>query len=221
MLTMERPTFESLATVPILTRGQAAALTSTDLSDVTRWTKGACPAIARPRRRHWSPYSVAFSGLLEADMLGMLAEMKVPARRATALVRSMREQYGELARVENPGLVTDGTDMFLSLDNLLTRTRDRQGAFPEVLRKFLRRLVVVDGRVEEYRPDRMRFATVAPAFNGGALSLQESRIPVSALAGMLLAGEPAEVVAREYDAPLDEVKAVEADLEWAWQASAD
>lgn len=219
MLTLSKADMARLSTTPILTRGQVAALTDSALASVEAWTRGPNPVVQKPRRAGWSPYSVGFAGLLESDVLHLLAGMNLPPRRAARVVRAMREDYGQLALVERPGLFTDGTDLFLKDGEDLTRTRDLQGAFEPVLERFLSRLVVRNGRAEEYMPEQMPFASVSPFYNGGALTLMASRVPVAAIAGMLKAGEGPHTVAADYEVELHEVLEIERNLEWAWEAS--
>ncbi|MGW9803241.1 hypothetical protein [Micrococcus sp. KRD077] len=218
---MDRTRLERRVTTPILTRAQVVALTHAPEADVRRWTTGPNPAVQRAPRSGWTPFTVNFAGLLEADLLHMLTDMPhLGPRKASGVMRAIRQDHGPLALIEHPGLFTDGKDVFLLDAGVFTRVRDSQGAFAEVLERYTRRLVVRDGRVQEYRPDRLPIASVNPAFNGGGLSLMSNRTPVSAVAGMLLAGETPQSVALDYDLDVSEVQAVERDLEWAWQASA-
>lgn len=221
MLTIDPALRESLSATPILTRDHVSALTSAPAADVRRWTTGANPAVQRGVRTGWTPYTVSFAGLLEADLLHMLTQMPhMTARSASSVMRRLRAEHGPMVLIEHPTLVTDGKDVFLADDDDYVRVRDSQRAFAKVLERYTRRLIVEGDRVQAYRPERLSVASVDPLFNGGGLSLTTSRVPVSSIAGMLLAGEPAEAVAKDYQVPVEEVRAVERDLDWAWRASA-
>ncbi|HAY86199.1 MAG TPA: hypothetical protein DCX88_00935 [Micrococcus luteus] len=219
--TMDRTRLKGRVMTPILTRAQVAALTQAPADDVRRWTTGANPAVQRPTSSRHTPFTVGFAGLLEADLLHMLSVMPgMTPRKASGALRGLRQDYGPLALIEHPRLVTDGKHIFFYEDGDYTRVIDQQGAFARVMDRYSRRLVVRDGYVQEYCPERLPIASVSPGHNGGALSLTSTRTPVSAIAGMLMAGETVGTVAWEYDVPVSEVEAVERELEWAWQATA-
>ena len=210
-----------LATTPILTREAAGAITLTDTSRVESWTRGANPAVQRPRRVSWSPYSVGFVGLLEVDMLHRLEAHGVPRRRAGSVMRSIREELGPLALLEKPEYVTDGTELFRKHSEGLTRVRDGQEAFTPVLDGFLSRVHLDEhGRVVEYTPEIFDFLSVNPLFNGGALSHTETRVPVSSLVGSLAAGEAPSYVADNFRVPVEHVEALDERRSWALLASA-
>lgn len=209
-----------LAVTPILSRDAAGALTGTASKDVTSWMSGASPAVQRPKRRGWSPYSVGFVGLLEVDLMHRLQLHGVPRRRAGNALRNARAHLGELAVYEQPEFVTDGTDLFRRHRDGLTRLRDLQEAFDTVLEGFLSRVVLDDkGRAVEYSPERLSILSVNPLFNGGALSHTMSRVPVSSIAGSLAAGDPPSAVSRNYHVPLEDVEQIDEQRDWAFLAS--
>lgn len=209
-----------LSTTPILTREAAGALTSTAPDQVASWTAGSNPAVQRPRRVGRSPYAVGFAGLLEVDLMHRLVAHGVPRRRAGSVLRSIRSNLGDLAIIEKPEYVTDGTDLFRRDGSDLTRLRDKQGAFSPVLRDFLSRVRLdTEGRVEEYIPEQLDFLSVNPLFNGGGLSHTATRVPVSSLVGSLEAGAHPAAVAANFRVPLHDVEALDERRGWALVAA--
>lgn len=210
-----------LATTPILSREAAGAITLTDPARVESWTRGANPAVQRPRRVSWTPYSVGFVGLLEVDLLHRLEAHGVPRRRAGSVMRSIREELGPLALLEKPQYVTDGTELFRKHPEGLTRVRDGQEAFAPVLDGFLGRVHLDKyGRVVEYTPEVLDFLSVNPLFNGGGLSHTATRVPVSSVVGSLAAGETPSYVADNFRMPVEHVEAIDDRRDWAILASA-
>lgn len=205
--------------IPIFTKRNVAALIGAREASVSAWTRGTAPAIGRGLKSGRSPLVIPFTGLLEAEVLQHLEGSGISRRKSQTLVRGMREEHGPLAFTEYR-LVTDGKDVFVQSGVELMRTLDSQMAHYDVLKSFLARLSFDrEGRAVQYAPDRMPFASVHPLFNGGALSLTESKVPVFAIVGSLRGGEVPAAVADDYRVPLDHVQAIAHDLDWAEAAS--
>lgn len=207
--------------IPILTRGNVAALIDANTNDVRRWTSGNNPPVQRGHALGPSSLVVPFVGLVEADLIQHLARTGLSARRVNSILRSMRTENGELAVVDHPELVTDGSDLFIKEGSNLTRTRDSQTTHNVILADWLRHLKIdKDGKVTEYYPDRLSIASINPRFNGGKLSLTDSRIPVWVIVDEFQAGSSAEQIAKDYQIPRSQVEAIIDDLTWAEAAAA-
>lgn len=207
--------------IPILTRGNVAALVGAGKRDVERWTSGKDPAVQRGRSLGRSSLVVPFVGLVEADLIRHLSNAGLSSHKINSILRGMRTENGELAVVDHPEMVTDGTDMFVREGVELTRTKDRQLSHNAILGPWLTHLKIdQEGRVTEYYPDKLSIASVNPRFNGGKLSLTESRIPVWVIVDELQAGSKPDQIAADYRIHLQQVEAIADDLDWAEAATA-
>lgn len=212
-------TLDANVFVPILTHGNVATLVDTNETRVRRWSSGKNPAVQRGQKAGRSRLTVPFVGLVEADVIQHLMASGFSSRRAGSLIRGMRSEHGKSALVEKPELVTDGASMFIREGSDLERTHDSQMAHHGVLEDFLRHLKIENGRVVEFSPDRMKFTSVNPDFNGGALSLTDSRVPLFALVSDLRGGELPVSVAKDYRVSIEQVEAIYDNLDWAEQAA--
>lgn len=207
--------------IPILTKSNVAALVGAKKADVQRWTSGKDPAVQRGHSLGRSSLSVPFVGLVEADLIQHLNGMGLAQRKINSVLRSMRSSNGELAIVDNPEMVTDGTDLFIREGAALTRTRDSQTSHNKILERWLTRLRVdPDGKVTEYYPEKLEVASVNPRFNGGKLSLTDSRVPVWVIVDELHAGTLPDQIAHNYGVAFEHVEAISREIDWAEEATA-
>lgn len=206
--------------IPILSRDNVAALVEAESADVKRWTSGSNPAVQRGHSLGRSRFTVPFAGLVEADLIQHFKKAGMPVRRINALLRSLRSENGELAIVDNPKLVTDGTDPFIQQGETLTRTYDGQTSHLDILREWLTHLEIgEDGTITEYRPKKHPKLSVDPRFNGGKLTVTKSRVPVWVIVDQLQAGSTAKQIAKDYRVEVDTVQEIADDISWAEKAS--
>lgn len=206
-------------TAPIFTPLQLARLVDMPVSTVYSWTRptGTRPALihrVEAERRGWP--TIPLLGAAEAAVLRPLRVAKMPMREIAAAVAFIREQHGPFA-LGSPGLVHDGAVALRRGEGGLERLRDGQGVLPGLLQDADLRpfRLAPDGFVEALTVDLLPGTEIDPRFSSGRMRFTKTGVPVFAVAGLLAAGEPAEVVAREYGVELTLVRAVErADPAW-------
>lgn len=205
-------------TAPIFTPKQVAELAHMPVSTVYSWTRGTStrpPLIHRvqPLRRGWP--SIPLVGAAEAKVLRPLRESGMRMREIAAAVDFIRSQGGPFA-LANPDLLHDGVLALRRDGEGLSTLRDGQGVLTEVLTEQLQPFrLAPDGFVEALVLREIPETEIDPRFSAGRPFFTKTGVPVFAVAGMLSAGEPAEVVAREYGVELRLVRAVEqADPDW-------
>lgn len=207
--------------IPILTRDNVAALIGAGSADVKRWTAGPDPAVQRGHSFGRSRLTVPFVGLVEADLIQHFRRAGMSIRRINNVLRSIRSDRGELTLVDEPKLVTDGSDPFILEGQELMRTYDAQTSHQSILAGWLTQLEIGDdGAITEYRPKKHPNLSVNPRFNGGKLTVTQSRIPVWVIVDELRAGTPAEAIAKDYQVDVDIVREILNDISWAEKASA-
>lgn len=168
-------------------------------------------------RRGWP--SIPLLGLAEASTARALRDARLPMRVLVEAAEYIRDHADDEFALANPRLVTDGTAAYLhdvKTDDL-TRLKDGQGTFVDVVRRHLRPLIPGDdGYVAQYRV--MRFATsevvIDPRMNTGRMYFTRTGVPLFVVAGALRAGEHPAIVAEDFDLTRDEVSEVESNLEW-------
>jgi uncharacterized protein (DUF433 family) len=168
-------------------------------------------------RRGWP--SIPLLGLAEASTARALRDAHLPMRVLVEAAEYIREHANDEFALASPKLVTDGTAAYLhdATTDDLTRLRDGQAAFVDVVRKHLRPLIPGDdGYVSQFRV--MRFATsevvIDPEMNTGRMYFTRTGVPLFVIAGALRAGEHPAIVAEDFDLTRDEVSEVESNLEW-------
>lgn len=195
-------------TAPILTAAQVAALTGARPASIARWSRGDKPMVHRvPTNRGWPSFS--FLGLLETQVALVLSEL-FSAQRARHIMAQLKQQRGHDYAAGGLKIVTDSSHTFLQEHDDLERIGDHQGTFLTVIEDHLKPLRLgADGRVEQFEPTWFPDSSVNPRFNGGNLSLSRNRVPLAAVAGLLIAGETPASVANEYQLSKDEVEQVD------------
>lgn len=207
-------------TVPICTPRQLGELIDMPLSTVYSWTKPTAtrPALihrVEPLRRGWP--TIPLIGVAEAMVLRPLRkDWKMRMPEISAAVTFLREEGGPFA-LGNPQLLHDGVLALLQdPDGSLSALRSGQGVLPGLLREQLHPFrLAPDGFVEALKVQQIPETEIDPRFSSGRMRFTRTGVPVFAVAGMLKAGEPPEVVAHEYGVELRLVQAV-ADADPAW-----
>lgn len=208
---------------PICTPGDIARLVHMPPSTVYSWMK---PTSTRdflvhsvaPSSRGWP--SIPLLGLAEAFVIRGLRTggMKMP--ELAFAVAYLREKHGPYA-LASPGLVTDGVVAMLESETgELETLRGGQGVLMEAVRNELRPFrLAPDGFVEAFIVPEMPGVEMDPRFSSGRMRFTRTGVPLFAVAGLLEAGDPVELVADEYDLRLDEVELVRERLPWLSQVA--
>jgi uncharacterized protein (DUF433 family) len=204
---------------PICTVADVAALVDMPRSTVYSWrrpsrSRDAVVHSVEPARRGWP--SVPLVGLAEAHVLRSLRDIGMPMEELAAAAAYIREREGTPFALSNPRLVTDGVKAYVhEADNDIRTLRENQQAFPEVLKGYLRPLVLdVDGFAEAFQVLRLPGVVIDPRFSSGRMRFTRTGVPVFAVAGELAAGEDPGVVAAGYGLTNDELRIVMDDLPW-------
>jgi uncharacterized protein (DUF433 family) len=204
---------------PICTVADVAELVDMPRSTVYSWrrptnSRDAVVHSVTPERRGWP--SVPLVGLAEAHVLRSLRDVGMPMDELAAAATYIREREGTPFALSNPRLVTDGVKAYIQeADNDIRTLRENQQAFPEVLRDYLRPLVLDrDGFAEAFKVLRLPGVVIDPRYSSGRMRFVRTGVPVFAVAGELAAGEDPGVVASGYGLTDDELRLVVDDLPW-------
>lgn len=161
-------------------------------------------------------------GLAEAHTARGLRKMHVSMPKISLFADYLRKITGDEYALATPILVTDGIDVFFEGDDELVRLLDGQRAARQVVEPYLSELVPwADDLTGAYRPPVLRsdLVEIDPRFNSGRMSFRRNRVPLFAVVGPLVAGEPLAEVAAGYDLTADEVALVDIHKEWLSQAA--
>lgn len=162
--------------------------------------------------------SIPLAGLAEASTLRALRQMHLPMRKMVEAADWYRTQYDDDYALASPRIVTDGIDLFVEESGgELHRAGDGQRPFREIIEAYLRPIVMdPDGYARAYKVELAPGieAEIDPRFNSGRISLRRNRMPLFAVLGSLQAGDPATVVAHEYDLSVQEVRVVGGHARW-------
>lgn len=210
--------------VPIFTPGQVAEFVGMPASTVRSWmrptpTRPVLVHSVRTPRRGWP--SIPLLGIAEAQVLrGMRDTMRMS--KVAQAVELIRERGGEYA-LGNEALFHDGWDLYLRQgDGDVTSMDERQVLLPGIIEERLRPFrVAPDGFIEALMVSKLPETEIDPRFVSGRPRFTKTGVPVFVVAGMLAAGEPADLVAREYGVELALVQEVErlAESDPDWLAS--
>lgn len=209
----------------ILTPAEVATLVEMPTPTVYSWLR---PSSSREALVHSVPAdtkgwpSVPLYGLAEAHTVRSLRKLHWGMRDVGKYAEYLRSQSGDRFALASPKLVTDGIDAFEDRNGELTRLRDSQIPISEIIRPFLRELVLWDdGRTGGYRPPRLDSDLVEldPRFNGGRMSFVRGRVPLFAVVGSVLGGDTLTEAAEDYRLDRDQVALVERHFKWLEQAA--
>lgn len=160
-------------------------------------------------------------GLAEAFTTAYLRDLGLSPQRVTRFAEYVRHRSGDRYALATPKYWTDGLTEYVQGEDELHELYTGQGAFHQVVKPFLRELVVwPDGTAGAFRPRRLRTSAGAdvieidPRYNAGRLSFRRNRVPLFAVVGSLDAGDRVDTVRRDYALSEDEVQLVDTHREW-------
>jgi uncharacterized protein (DUF433 family) len=164
-----------------------------------------------PVKRGWP--SLPFVAVVEAYVLRSLrGYLSMPKIREAA--EAVRVRFDDEYGLATQRIATDGVDIFVEhADGDLARARDGQRPIQEVIRGYLRYISWETDDPYPYRLRLRQYPDVAPViidprFGWGAPVVAENKVPVDAITGLWRAGEPLDVVAREYGLTLQQAEAI-------------
>lgn len=202
-------------TQPILTARETARYLGMPESTLDVWLldRGQQPLVhaVRPEKRGWP--RVPFVGVVEAYVLRAFRDLKVPMddiRRAAELVR---EEFDDPYALAHRRIATDGVALFVRMaDESFVHARDRQLAFPEVLREHLR-YIEWDSDGNAQRLHLRNFPQAAdviidPRFGWGSPVLADTKVKIEDLVTLWRMGEKFTTIADEYGLTVDVVEDV-------------
>lgn len=202
-------------TQPILTARETARYLGMPESTLDVWLldRGQQPLVhaVRPDKRGWP--RVPFVGVVEAYVLRAFRDLKVPMddiRRAAELVR---EEFDDPYALAHRRIATDGVALFVRMaDESFVHARDRQHAFPEMLREHLR-YIEWDSDGNAQRLHLRNFPQAAdviidPRFGWGSPVLADTKVKIEDLVTLWRMGEKFTTIADEYGLTVDVVEDV-------------
>lgn len=170
-----------------------------------------------PAVRGWP--SIPLIGLAEARVVRGLRDGGMKMREIAAAVDYLRGRSGPHA-LANPDLLHDGTQALVRDTDGITALRTGQPLLPGIVDEWLEPFrLAPDGYVEAYLVQGMPGVEIDPRFSSGRMRFTRTGIPVFAIAGVLEAGDPPEMVAAEYGLTGDEVRLVHERLPWLSEAA--
>lgn len=202
-------------TQPILTARETARYLGMPESTLDVWLldRGQQPLVhaVRPEKRGWP--RVPFVGVVEAYVLRAFRDLKVPMddiRRAAELVR---EEFDDPYALAHRRIATDGVALFVRMaDESFVHARDRQLAFPEVLREHLRYIEWdSDGNAQRLHLRNFPHAAdviIDPRFGWGSPVLADTKVKIEDLVTLWRMGEKFTTIADEYGLTVDVVEDV-------------
>lgn len=198
---------------PILTARETARYLDMPESTLDVWLAQdeALVHSVRPERRGWP--RIPFVGVIEAQVLRGLRDLRVPMAEIRKAVEIVREEFDDPYALASRRIATDGVNAFVRLaDENIIHASTRQFTIREVMDEHLRYIEWDQaGHAQRLRLSRFPEAAnviIDPRFGWGAPVLGASKVRVADLVDLWRAGEPIAGVAREYDLDVNVVEDV-------------
>jgi uncharacterized protein (DUF433 family) len=201
-------------TDPLLTPAEVSRHLGIPRSTLYYWLNeraGGAPLVhrVRPVRRGWP--SIPFAGLVEAYVLRSLRDLGMSKSRVREAAGEVRQRFGTPFALSSSRIATDGTSIFIRYaETDLARAGDHQRPFPHDVSDHFRYISwAADGfanrlRLRQYPVD----VVIDPDFGFGRPVVEANLVPVDAVIGLWLAGEPAERIAEEHQLPSHQIEAI-------------
>ncbi len=206
---------------PLYTQSEAAGLIGTAQQTFNHWATGYVTAagtqmpgfitIERPGRG----FTVPFVGLAEAWIVRAFRKAGVPVARIRPALERLRTEIGLEHALASDRVKTDGAEILWDLrqrdqafdDDRLVVARNGQAAFGEIVREHLRHVDYDNGFVATLRIPKADGAdiTIDPRVNFGQPTLTKYGIRRDDVIDRVMAGEAIELVARDFDLPVETV----------------
>ncbi len=164
---------------------------------------------------------VPFLGFAEGYVLQAFRRAQVPLQRIRPALARLDEEFGLVHVLASRRLYTDGAEVLWDYAEdegdtpearsarQLVVVRNGQRVFSEIVEDYLQQVSFADdGYAQRIRLRRYGQAEVVldPRFGFGHPTFIHGRARVDNVFGAIRAGEPIDVVAREYGIPLDELR---------------
>ncbi len=200
---------------PILTARETARYLNMPESTLDVWLlgRGQKPLVhaVYPEKRGWP--RVPFVGVVEAYVLRALRDLAVPMAEIRRAAELVREEFDDPYALAHRRIATDGIALFVKMaDESFVHARDRQLAFPELIREHLR-YIEWNSKGEAQRLHLRHFPKSAdviidPRFGWGSPVLGQSKVKVEDLVALWRQGERITTIADEYSLTIDVVEDV-------------
>jgi len=200
---------------PLYGIGEAAHYLALPRSTVQSWVKGGenfQPVIAAADEAHWI---LSFQNLVEVFVLSSLRRrFGVKLHAVRKAIDYMQERFKTPHPLSDSSFFTDGHNIFVEeLGRLVSVSQAGQLAMKKVLNQYLKRLEFDENRVavrlypsSTNRPDSPKVVVIDPELVFGQPCIAGTRIPTSAIAERLLAGDRIADLAADYGCETDKIE---------------
>lgn len=173
------------------------------------------PLVHRLRPESPQAPSVPFVAVVETFVLRLLRDRGMSLQDICTAVRKVRGAVGSEYALASKRITTDGVDVIVDVSRRSNvrewvRARDDQGAFREVIERYLLNIEFgTDGIARQLRLPTYEGADVIvdPRFGLGQPVLAQQKVRVQDLVDAWWGGDRLEDIAREYRVPLPEAEA--------------
>lgn len=213
-------------TAPLYTQAEAARIVDVPSNTFGNWTRGysyrttdgprTAQGLITLAAEPFQRLTVPFVGLAEAYVINSLRLAGIPMLRIRPAVERLHQEMGIGEALLSERLKTDGVEVlyeYVGDENEdadgrsgLAVVRNKQGVFREVVDDYLRTIRYSDdGLVDSFFPKKYgdRTVLVDPHLNAGQPSFVESGVRLQDVVRRVEAGDPLELVADDYEIPLD------------------
>ena len=169
---------------------------------------------------HGGP-TLPFVAMIEAFVLRSLREAGFPPRRIRDAAEGARAYFNDPYGLARPGIVHDGTEIFIDAGGEYLRAKDRQQAIRETVRDF-KKFIVWEGDEPKQLKLRQFGGSVIldPRFGWGRPVVAANRVPIESIMGLWHAGETMATIGEEFDMGRDEIERLIQDYDRSLQRSA-
>lgn len=226
------PSFDDVFGLPLYTVAEAARYLQVGRSTLDTWAWGyvrgrpdrpvhGAPVISTVRGDRRGQASIPFGGLAEAYVLNAFRRAGVPLQRIRPSLARLAQEFGPHA-LASQRLKTDGAEVLWELGQedadgdaravaqRLVVPRTGQRVFTEVVEQYLRQITfdpstgwTASIRLPQYQIAKV---VVSPLRGAGKPTFAHGGSRVEDAVGPVLAGDPLDVVARDYGVPLEQLR---------------
>lgn len=207
---------------PILTVAEVSGLLAIKLPTMQNWAgqRTSRPQlIQRIDQHHRGWPSIPLVGLVEASTLKLLKTI-LPDSEVRFAAEWIRREFQSPHPLAHRRLVTDGVYAFVEEHQDLVRLSDQQRVIRESIDEYIRPVLwAEDDYPLAFEVMQLPGVVIDPRFNAGRMAFLKGRVPVFAVLGSILAGDPLDEVATAYRLTLSDVEAVNEQREWLGTAA--
>jgi len=176
-----------------------------------RYRKWNEPLIERPEG---SDDLVSFNNLAELHILSVTTKLhKVKLKAVRAAVDHIKKEFPAKHPLLSKAFYTDGRDLFVkTIEQTINVTQQGQLALKPILDLYLERIV----RDDSFLPTKIypvtrgqktsRVVSIIPTVSSGRPVIDGYGIPVSSIWGRYRGGDSLDLLAKDYEVPLDKIR---------------